>query len=121
MIGDMNFGTLVWHSDDPNRMGRMRASWETHAAWTDLPAHLPKMMEEAGFTIRSVEPLTFLDTTLRPDGIARMMLILMARHAVAHGHLEKGEVAAWADEQEALAAAGRFFFAMTHVVIRAEA
>jgi ubiquinone/menaquinone biosynthesis C-methylase UbiE len=121
VLGDMHFGTLTWHSDDPDRMARMQSSWESHTAWTDLPAHLPKMLEDAGFAVTSVEPLTMLDTRLKPDGIARMMLILMARHAVAKGHLERDEVSAWSDEQDRLAAEGRFFFSLTHVVVTAHA
>ena len=47
-----------------------------------------------------VVPLTFVDTSLRPDGIARMMMILMENYAVSSGHVTADEARSWAEEQE---------------------
>ncbi|MDJ1016783.1 MAG: methyltransferase domain-containing protein [Paracoccaceae bacterium] len=119
VLGDMCFSSLVWASDDPDRMARMTAAWDGHVVHTDLPAALPGLLGDAGFAVETVAPLTFLDTDLRPDGIAAMMLMLIEPYAVRNGHVGEDEARAWAEEQRALAAAGRFFFALTHVVIRA--
>ena len=113
----MHFGTLVWHSDDPLRMARMCASWDRHVANPALPAGLPALLAEAGFEVTAVRPLTTVDTTLRPDGLARMMMILMENYAVANGHVSADEARAWAVEQEHLAGEGRFFHSLTHFVV----
>lgn len=118
-LGDMHFGTLAWHSDTPERMARMCASWNRHVADPDLPAKLPSLMRRAGFEVVSVAPLTFTDTTLRPDGIARMMMILMESYAVSNGHVSADEARAWVEEQEQLALDGRFFMTLTHFVLSA--
>lgn len=117
VLGDMHFGTLVWHSDDPLRMARMCASWDRHVANPALPASLPALLAEAGFEVTAVRPLTTVDTTLRPDGLARMMMILMETYAVANGHVSADEARAWAIEQEHLAGEGRFFHSLTHFVV----
>lgn len=119
VLGDMHFGTLAWYSDDPERMERMCKSWDRHVADNALPAKLPGLLREAGFEIASVEPLTFVDTTLRPDGIVRMMMILMENYAVSNGHVPADEARAWVEEQEDLAAQGRFFQTLTHFVVSA--
>ena len=117
VIGDMHFGTLAWHSDLPERMERMKASWNQHVEDPHLPVRLPSILNLNGFAIERVAPVTFSDTDLRPDGTARMMLILMENYAVAKKHLTADDARAWAQEQEHLATEGRFFFTLTHFVI----
>ena len=119
VLGDMHFGTLAWHSDAPERMMRMCASWNRHVADPSLPVRLPALLRGAGFEVTGIEPLTFTDTTLRPDGIARMMMILMETYAVSNGHVPADEARAWAEEQEKLASEGRSFMTLTHFVLSA--
>ncbi|WP_299731074.1 hypothetical protein [uncultured Tateyamaria sp.] len=52
--------------------------------------------------------------TLRPDGIAFMLMHLMSRYAADNGHMDAAETQAWFDEQVELARAGRFFFSLTY-------
>lgn len=119
VIGDMHFGTLAWHSDDPARMARMIESWNAHVADVASAASLVPAIRDAGFEVTGVRPVTTVDTDLRPDGLARMMLILMESYAVSQGHVPADEARAWAEEQEALAREGRFFHTLTHFVISA--
>ena len=119
VIGDMHFGTLSWFSEVPDRMARMCAAWDRHVVDSALPVRLPSVLRSVGLEVTAVTPLTFVDTTLRPDGIARMMLILMERYAVSNGHVSESEARDWVEEQEALARDGRFFFTLTHFVVTA--
>lgn len=119
VIGDMLFSTASWHSDAPERMAAMLTAWDAHVAHTDLPAIASPLLRDAGFAVDAVTPLTFLDSELRPDGLAAMMLRLMEPYAVQGGHLTAAEARDWAGEQRALAAEGRFFFSLTHVIITA--
>lgn len=116
VIGDMHFGTLVWASDDPDRMTRMCASWDRHVVHTDLPGKLPFWMEQAGLRHEGTEVLTEVDTDLRPDGLARMMLILMSGYARQNGHLAEAEIDAWEAEQQQRARDGGFFMSLSHYV-----
>ena len=116
VIGDMIFGSQVWFSDDPERMARFNRHWDQHVVWTDLPTELPDRLRKSGFEVEQVMPETFLDTVLRPDGLAAMMLILIEAYAVQEGLASAEEAAAWRNEQMELARDGRFFFALTHVI-----
>ena len=119
VIGDIHLDSLVWFSADKERMDRMIASWDHHFTQRDVPAILPPIMRDAGFVVDDVTPLTTCDHTLKPDGLATMMMQLMSRYAVDNNHVPAEEAAAWLAEQEALAAEGRFFYALTHFVVSA--
>ena len=119
VIGDMHFDSLLWFSERPERMRRMMASWDQHLSERSVPAILPPILRDTGFTVENLRPVTFCDHVLRPDGIAGMMMRLMERYAVDNGHLSADEARAWSEEQRALAADGRFFFSLTHFVISA--
>lgn len=116
VIGDWHWDCFAWHSDAPDRMRRMQASWDGHLAERRVPALLPPLLAEAGLTFYACRAVPFTDTCLRADGLANMMLHLMSAYALQHDHLPAKEIDAWKAEQEELAAAGRFFFSLTHFV-----
>lgn len=117
VIGDIHFGSLVWFSQDPARMERMIRAWDNHFVERAVPAVLPPILREAGFTVESVTPITICDTQLRPDGLANMMIILMKKFAETNGLVPDREAMEWAEEQSLLAKKGNFFFSLTHFVI----
>ncbi|WP_299673276.1 methyltransferase domain-containing protein [uncultured Roseobacter sp.] len=119
VIGDIHLDSLVWFSDDRDRMNRMIASWDRHFTQRDLPAVLPSIMRDEGFVVEGVTPMTTCDHTLKPDGLATMMMQLMVRYAADNNHVPESEASAWLEEQKALATEGRFFYALTHFVVSA--
>lgn len=116
-MGDMHWDSWIWHSDEPGRMARMMKAWDQHLADRCVPARLPDMMRQAGFQVETIRPLVFLDTVLRPDGLAMMMLSLMQAYALQNALVDEPTVRAWADEQRHLAADRRFFFSLVHFVV----
>jgi arsenite methyltransferase len=75
------------------------------------------MMRQAGYQVDTIRPLVFLDTVLRNDGLAMMLLNLMQAYALQNNLVDRPTVGAWADEQRRLAADGRFFFSLVHFVV----
>lgn len=116
VIGDWHWDCFAWHSADPGRMARMMESWDGHLAERCAPALLPALLADAGFAFGESRAVPFTDTCLRADGMANMMLHLMAGYARQNGHLPEDEIAAWQAEQQELARTGRFFFSLTHFV-----
>lgn len=111
---DTGFKTLDWFSEDSVRMHRMLAAWDHHYTEARVAALWPSLTRDAGFAAIEVAPFTFCDVTLRPDGIAFMLMHLMSRYASQNGHMKKAEAKAWFDEQVELARQGRFFFSLTY-------
>jgi SAM-dependent methyltransferase len=110
---DAGLQTLDWFSQDETRMQRVQAAWDRHYLEARVPALWPTLCRDAGFTAVEVEPFTFCDTTLKPDGIAFMLLHLMSRYAADNDHVPQEEAQAWFDEQVRLAEEDRFFFSLT--------
>ncbi len=111
---DTGCKTLDWFSEDQDRMQRVLAAWDRHYTEARVAALWPGLTRDAGFTAIEVEPFTFCDVTLRPDGIAFMLMHLMSRYATENGLMAEAETAAWFDEQIELASQGRFFFSLTY-------
>ncbi len=116
VIGDVHWDSLCWHSDHPGRMDRMIEIWDGHLADRTVPATLSPCLRECGFTADQVVPVTICDTTLRPDGLAQMMIHLVEAYAVQNGKMSENTAKAWTHEQHNLAEQGRFFFSITHFV-----
>ncbi len=116
VIGDLHWDTFAMHSAEPGRMARMMRAWDRHLADRTVPATLPGQMRDAGFVHDRTVAVAFSDTRLRPDGLANMMIHLMTGYVIANALVPEAEARAWADEQRALAEAGRFFFTITHFV-----
>ena len=90
-----------------------------HLAERRVPALLPPLLRAAGFAPEPVRPLTVVDTSLRPDGFARMLLRAVEDFARARPGADGREARAWAEEQARLAREGRFFLSVTHYITAA--
>lgn len=119
VIGDMHWESVVWYSADPDRMRAVLSAWDAHLTDPALPTRLPKLMRETGFDDIRCEPLTFLDTVLRPDGLASMLLVLIEAYLRERALLPEAEITAWVEEQRSLSESGAFFFSLLHVVTTA--
>ena len=117
VVGDMHWDSWIWHSDEPGRMATMMKAWDHHLADRCVPAKLPHMMQQAGYQVETIRPLVFLDTVLRNDGLAMMLLNLMQAYALQNDLVDEPTVRAWTDEQRRLAADRRFFFSLVHFVV----
>ena len=113
VVSDVHFDSLVWFTEDQPRMDRMLAAWDAHYVERGVPAILPGILRNAGFVVERIEPATFLDHDLKPDGLAKMMLHLMEGYAIQNGPVPADVAQAWRAEQEDLASQGRFFFSLT--------
>ena len=111
---DTGCKSFDWFSEDGERMRGVQAAWDHHYTEPRVAALWPSLTRDAGFASIEVEPFTFCDVTLRPDGIAFMLMHLMSRYAAENGHMSAAETKAWFDEQVELARQGRFFFSLTY-------
>jgi ubiquinone/menaquinone biosynthesis C-methylase UbiE len=114
VIADMHWDSLIWHSDNPDRMNRMIAAYDQHLAHRSVPAVLPAMMRDRGMADVTLTQHTFSDIDLRPDGLANMTLHLMCQYARQNDLVPADVIDACAAEQQELAQSGRFFFSITH-------
>lgn len=119
VVSDLHFGSFIWFSEDPERMAKIKASWDRHFVAGDVPERLPGILKEQGHHVENVAPVTLVDHVLKPDGLAIMMMQLMRQYATANNHVDPDIANAWFDEQIELSRDGRFFFSITQFVVSA--
>jgi ubiquinone/menaquinone biosynthesis C-methylase UbiE len=117
VIGDWHWDSWIWHSTEPERMAKMMSAWDHHLADRGVPARVPHLMRQAGYQVETIRPLVLLDTVLRNDGVAMMLLNLMQAYVLQNDLVDEPTARAWADEQRRLAADGCFFFSLVHFVL----
>jgi arsenite methyltransferase len=104
--------SLVWRSNDDERMNRIIHAFDTHLADPCLPRRLGPELRSAGFEVDSVDLFTLLNTKADPNTYAFSMIFAISRFVVDRGLIDAAEAQAWADDLLGLAAAGEYFFSL---------
>ena len=113
LIMNTDWDRVAWYSSDVERMMRVRRAWEAHCAHPRLPQTLVPRLRKAGFTIAALSTFPIVNTRLEPGTYSHGLLELMRDFVQAQGTLELPELAAWAEDLDALSARGRYFFSTT--------
>jgi arsenite methyltransferase len=111
VIWDVDWGTLSWHSADPERMTRAMRAWDAHLAHPSLPRTLTAQLRAAGFEDVRVEGHLFVNNDFDPESYLAATLPLIEDYLVGSGLIAVDEAHAWADEQRELGARGEYFVA----------
>lgn len=110
-VWDIDWSTVSWHSDDPERMQRVLDAWDDHLADPVLPRTLGARLSATGFEDVAADGYAFVSTSLSTEGYAGAIFPVFESYLRASPALADGEAAAWAAEQRALDERGEFFFA----------
>ena len=105
LIWDVDWSTVSWHSDDPQRMERFLRAWDEHLADPSLPRTLSARMREAGFEDVEMQGHAFVTDDVTDETYAGALVPLMA------DYVGTDEAQAWADEQRELQERGESYFA----------
>jgi 2-polyprenyl-3-methyl-5-hydroxy-6-metoxy-1,4-benzoquinol methylase len=114
-----DWGGVVWHSSDRERMARMMRAWESHCADPRLPRTLVARVRTGGFDVQDVRGYTIVNTRAGDDTYSGNMLKLMASFVGRRKSLEEAEIDAWLADLRALDEQGRYFFAATRFMMLA--
>ena len=110
LIWDVCWGTVWWHSADPERMRRVLSAWDEHLVHPSLPRRLGADLRAAGFVDVAVAGHSFATVDYDDESFAVMMLGMAADFVPGRGGVTGDEVEAWLAEQRDLAERGEFFF-----------
>ncbi|MEX2248226.1 MAG: class I SAM-dependent methyltransferase [Parvibaculum sp.] len=115
LVLDTDWRSVVWHSSDEARMGRVLACWDGHLVDPHLPAKLGPLFRQAGFTVARVEIVPMLAAHWQPVSYAAG--IMRAIHGYARGNgakhgMSEADVQGWYDDQLRLIERGEFFFSV---------
>lgn len=112
VVWDIDWTTLSWHSQDPDRMRRVLASWDGHLADPALPRTLVSSLRASGFEDVTTEGYAFVNTDAGPSAYSGMVMPMIADYVASSGGVSDAEAAAWSEEQQRLSAAGDYHCAV---------
>jgi SAM-dependent methyltransferase len=114
VVWDIDWATLSWHSEDPDRMERVLLTWDEHLTHPSLPRTLAARLRAAGFSKVSAEGHVFTTTEFDPEAMGTgVVLGLVEQYVAGRPAVGPQEAAAWAAEQHELGERGELFFSVT--------
>ena len=102
VVLDADWDSIVWHSQDPERMRRVLVAWTERLAHADLPRRLTGLLEDGGFTIAERSVLTTLNAGHDPDTYSAGLIPMIAAFVPGRAGVTEPEARAWADELRGL-------------------
>jgi arsenite methyltransferase len=111
VVWDVDWATVSWHSEDPDRMERVLRVWDEHLAHPSLPRTLAPAIRSAGFEHAEMEGHSFATATFDPDGYGAAAVPLIRSFVSGRNGIDRDEAKAWATEQQELGERGEFYFA----------
>lgn len=113
VVCDADFASLVWHSPNPERMGRVLAAFDDHCPHPRLGSRLAPVLCEAGLTVDRVEPNTIVNSRLEAETFAFHLMQFIKDYAADHEAVAPNVARAWADDLRTQDARGETFFSFT--------
>jgi arsenite methyltransferase len=111
-IVDTDYGSLVIHSEEPERMQRVLTAWDDHFVHADLPRKIAPALVDAGFVVGHREAIPMFNPEYHSNAFSYHLLPLMGAFAVARGAITPDEMRAWVGEFAELGERGAYFYSL---------
>jgi arsenite methyltransferase len=89
LIWDVDWATLSWHSEQPERMARAMRAWDAHLAHPSLPRTLAAQLRAAGFDDVRVDDHAFVNNDFDPESYLAATLGLIEDYLVGSGRTRR--------------------------------
>ena len=110
LVLDTDWDSIVWHSNDRERMQRILAAWDEHLVDPHLPRRLTGLLKRAGFALSRREVVPLLNTGYDPDAFSAGLIGFIAGFVPGRDGLTGTDARAWADDLVSLG--GDYFFSL---------
>lgn len=120
VIVDTDWDSIVWHSTDRERMNRVLAAWEEHAADPYLPRTLVDKLNRAGFYVESQEVIPLFNPGFDPNTYSNRLIDLIAPFVTGRVGIDCDEAKSWADELRKVGNDGQYFFSLNRYLFVAK-
>jgi arsenite methyltransferase len=120
VVMDTDYGSLVIHTADEVRMGRVLSAWNEHFVHAGLPRTLSRQLRDAGFAIRHREVIPMFNPEYHENTFGKGALSIMASFAVGRKGVSQEEADAWLAEFAELGTQGKFFFSLNRYLFVAD-
>ena len=112
VILDTDYGSLVIHTENEDRMARVLSAWNEHFVHAGLPRTLSRHLRDAGFTVRQRDVIPMFNPEYRENTYGKGLLGIMAAFAAGRKGVSQEEANSWIAEFSELGRQGKFFFSL---------
>jgi len=120
VVLDTDYGSLVIHTENEDRMKRVLSAWNDHFVHVGLPRTLSPQLRAAGFTIRRRAVIPLFNPEYHENTYGNGLLGIMASFAAGRKGVSKEEATAWLAEFPQLGEQGKFFFSLNRYLFVAD-
>jgi ubiquinone/menaquinone biosynthesis C-methylase UbiE len=109
LISATNWNSMVWHSNEPQRMKRLLDAWNQHCPYPDLPSILLPRLKAVGLLPIRQQPIPLLNNSHHQNSFSYWASKLIKLFVVGQGFIDQAEADAWSDEFDQLEQQGAYF------------
>jgi arsenite methyltransferase len=113
VIWDVDWATLSWYADDPERMELVRQVFAKHAAHPALPQRLTALLSAAGFEVVAMEGHVFATNAIDAQSYLGSMVPAVVEALASQDGVGLDAAQAWEREQRELDQRGAFYASVT--------
>ena len=98
LVLDTDWGSMVWHSRDAERMRNMLAAWEEHLVDPHLPRRLTGLLSAAGFSVARRATIPLLNAGYDPNTLSAGMIGFITDFVPGRKGLDERDTRDWAKD-----------------------
>ena len=111
-----DWDTLIWNTEDRERMDRILAMFETHCADPRLPRKIAPKLLDAGFEITKRDVYTMLNSEYDENTYSHGIIDFIASYVSGKNGNTAEETKAWANELREKGQDGDYFFSISRYI-----
>lgn len=117
LVLDTDWGSIVWHSRDAERMRRVLAAWDEHLVDPYLPRRLTRLLSDARFSVARRETIPLLNAGYDPSTFSAGLMGFITDFVPGRQGLTEADAEAWAEDLKALG--DDYFFSLNRYLFLA--
>jgi ubiquinone/menaquinone biosynthesis C-methylase UbiE len=117
LVLDTDWGSIVWHSGDAERMRRVLASWDEHLVDPYLPRRLARLLSDSRFSVARAEAIPLLNAGYDPNTLSAGLMGFITEFVPGRQGLTEADAQAWAEDLKALG--DDYFFSLNRYLFLA--
>ena len=120
VIVDTDWDSIVWHSPNRERMNRVLAAWEQHAADVYLPRTMANKFRRAGFRVKSQQVIPLFNPSYDANTYSNRIIDLIVPFVAGRNGITRDEAEGWAMDLKRAGEQGNYFFSLNRYLFVAE-
>jgi arsenite methyltransferase len=117
LVLDTDWDSIVWRSNDDERMRRVLQAWDDHLVHRDLPRRLPQLLRGAGFAVDRCAVIPMLNVGYVRESFSGGLMETVEAFVTDHPDVSGHDVQAWADDLRGLG--DDYFFSLNRYLFLA--